>query len=62
MTDRMRARDLAVEFLARNKPLEWFDVLYQEAKGDCSQIPWADFGRCFSGCEPAQLPFDESIQ
>jgi ubiquinone/menaquinone biosynthesis C-methylase UbiE len=58
MTDRMRARELADEFLAQNKPLDWFDVLYQEAKGDSSQIPWADMqvNPNVAGCREEILP------
>jgi len=58
MTDRMRARELAFEFLAQNKPLDWFDVLYQEAAGDSSLIPWADMqvNPNLAGCRNEILP------
>ena len=32
---------LAAEAIARGKPSDWFERLYQEAAGEPSQIPWA---------------------
>ena len=40
--DRAMARRLAHESLARGDATGWFDVLYDAAQGDASQIPWAD--------------------
>jgi SAM-dependent methyltransferase len=44
MPNRTRARELAAEFLKKNNPTGWFEVLYQEAEAqsDTAEIPWAD--------------------
>ncbi len=43
MTDpRANARSLAAEYLAKDKPLEWFDQFYQNAAGDSANIAWAN--------------------
>lgn len=46
---RQRGRELAGELQAqseaRGAPLDWFDGLYQAARGDVAVVPWAD-------CEP----------
>lgn len=39
---RQTARQLAEEFLKKNKPLNWFEKLYELAEGDETLIPWAD--------------------
>lgn len=35
-----RADRLRAEFKEKQKPLEWFEALYQEAEGDAELIPW----------------------
>ena len=42
VTARTRTKELAYQFLQQNNPTGWFEVLYSQAKGDTSQIPWAD--------------------
>jgi SAM-dependent methyltransferase len=44
MTDEKRreVRDLAREYLARGKSVEWFEALYARARGDASVVPWAE--------------------
>ncbi|MDJ0743108.1 MAG: class I SAM-dependent methyltransferase [Xenococcaceae cyanobacterium MO_167.B27] len=42
VTARTRTKELADRFLQQNNPTGWFEVLYSQAKGDTSQIPWAD--------------------
>jgi SAM-dependent methyltransferase len=43
MTDRRaRARELAAEYIGKGKPLDWFEVLYQEGEAGKSIVPWAD--------------------
>ncbi|MGH1406770.1 MAG: class I SAM-dependent methyltransferase [Rhodomicrobiaceae bacterium] len=37
---RKRADRLRAEFKEKNKPLDWFEALYQEADGDPELIPW----------------------
>jgi len=37
---RRRADRLRAEFKEKQKPLEWFEALYQEADGDPALIPW----------------------
>jgi SAM-dependent methyltransferase len=39
---RERARELASDFIAQDKPLDWFEAFYKESAGDTSAIPWAD--------------------
>jgi SAM-dependent methyltransferase len=39
---RANARSLAAEYLAKDKPLEWFDQFYQNAAGDSANIAWAN--------------------
>ena len=36
-----KVKELAAEALRTSEPSAWFEVLYQEAKGDASQVPWA---------------------
>src|SRR5262249_34153979 len=40
--DRVTARRLAQESLAKGDAVGWFDKLYEQATGDASAIPWAD--------------------
>jgi SAM-dependent methyltransferase len=40
--DRTAARRLAAEALARGDAVGWFDILYRQAGGQASLIPWAD--------------------
>ncbi len=40
-TLRHQVQTLANDFINQADPLGWFDVLYQKANGDHSQIPWA---------------------
>jgi len=40
---RKQARELAKKSLQKNKPLEWFEILYSKAKQEEATIPWADF-------------------
>jgi ubiquinone/menaquinone biosynthesis C-methylase UbiE len=42
MTDRKRARQLAQAYIGRGDPTGWFEALYTAARGDPSQISWAD--------------------
>ena len=42
MTDRTRARSLAQESVDAGSPLDWFEVLYQEAHLGKAAVPWAD--------------------
>jgi 2-polyprenyl-3-methyl-5-hydroxy-6-metoxy-1,4-benzoquinol methylase len=39
---REKARQLAQDYIAQNKPLDWFEVFYTLADGDEGQIAWAD--------------------
>lgn len=39
---REQARQLAQQYIANGKPLDWFEVLYANAQGDESLISWAD--------------------
>jgi SAM-dependent methyltransferase len=39
---RVRAREIAREYLERNDPLGWFEQLYASARRDANIIPWAD--------------------
>jgi SAM-dependent methyltransferase len=39
---RKTARELAYKYLAQEKPLDWFEALYQRAQGDADQVPWED--------------------
>jgi SAM-dependent methyltransferase len=41
-TDRSRARTLAAEYLSRDRPIDWFEVLYAEAEAGRATVPWAD--------------------
>ena len=43
-TDKARARtaELSGEYYAKDDATGWFDVLYSEADGDTTQVPWAD--------------------
>ena len=41
-THRQTARDLAHKHIAAGDALGWFEVLYAQADGDSSIIPWAD--------------------
>jgi 2-polyprenyl-3-methyl-5-hydroxy-6-metoxy-1,4-benzoquinol methylase len=43
MTDRKRARTLAMEALAAGEPLAWFERLYREAQTSGAVVPWADY-------------------
>ncbi|BAY88129.1 MULTISPECIES: class I SAM-dependent methyltransferase [unclassified Tolypothrix] len=38
---RLRVQKLATEALDKSAPSAWFEVLYAEAKGDTTQVPWA---------------------
>jgi hypothetical protein len=40
--NRKNARELASQAVGRGTPLEWFEELYDQAKGNSSAIPWAD--------------------
>jgi SAM-dependent methyltransferase len=40
-TIRNQVQTLANQFIQQSNPVGWFDVLYQKANGDSSQIPWA---------------------
>ncbi|MCB9593115.1 MAG: class I SAM-dependent methyltransferase [Sandaracinaceae bacterium] len=42
MTDRRRARELAAEAAAENRPTEWFETLYREAAEGAAIVPWDD--------------------
>jgi 2-polyprenyl-3-methyl-5-hydroxy-6-metoxy-1,4-benzoquinol methylase len=44
MKDRTRARELAAEFIRKDDPTGWFEVLYKEAEQGKSVVPWADRG------------------
>ena len=37
-----KVRELANQFIQQGNPTGWFEPLYSQAKGDTSQIPWAD--------------------
>ena len=37
-----KVRELANQFIQQGNPTGWFETLYSQAKGDTSQIPWAD--------------------
>lgn len=37
-----RVSNLAAKFLQQNDPTGWFEELYSQAKGDLTQIPWAN--------------------
>ncbi len=52
MIDRKRARELAAEYARKGDPTGWFDVLYKEAEGGKSVVPWAD-----RGANPGLLEF-----
>lgn len=39
---RENAKNLAMEYIEKGKPFEWFEALYTEADGDNEKIPWAD--------------------
>jgi SAM-dependent methyltransferase len=40
--NRVKAREIAREYLERNDPLGWFEPLYASAERDANIIPWAD--------------------
>jgi SAM-dependent methyltransferase len=40
--NRNNARNLAKQYTEQGKPTEWFEVLYSQAQGDNTKIPWAD--------------------
>ncbi|XZF61022.1 MAG: class I SAM-dependent methyltransferase [Gloeotrichia echinulata DVL01] len=40
--NRIKARNLAQQYTEAGKPTEWFEILYSQAKGDDTKIPWAD--------------------
>jgi 2-polyprenyl-3-methyl-5-hydroxy-6-metoxy-1,4-benzoquinol methylase len=40
---RKKAREFAKQSLSENKPLDWFEKLYTQAKERMAIIPWADF-------------------
>ena len=40
---RKKAREFAKQSLSKNKPLDWFEKLYIQAKEGMAIIPWADF-------------------
>jgi SAM-dependent methyltransferase len=40
--DRTHARKLAQDYTAAGKPIEWFEVLYAQAREGKATIPWAD--------------------
>jgi 2-polyprenyl-3-methyl-5-hydroxy-6-metoxy-1,4-benzoquinol methylase len=40
--DRSNARAIAQEYVAKGKPLDWFEVLYANAHEDAETLPWAD--------------------
>jgi SAM-dependent methyltransferase len=52
MRDRIRARELAAEYLRKGDPTGWFEVLYKEAEAGQSAVPWAD-----RGANPALVEF-----
>lgn len=37
----LHVKQLATEALQKSEPSAWFEVLYAEAQGDATQIPWA---------------------
>ena len=37
-----KVRELANRFIQQGNPTGWFESLYSQARGDTSQIPWAD--------------------
>ncbi len=39
---RLKAREIAHQYLAAGDALGWFEDLYSQAQGDPSMIPWAD--------------------
>ncbi len=39
---RNKVRELANQFIQQGNPTGWFETLYSQAKGDTSQIPWAN--------------------
>ena len=39
---RARARELAAEYAADGRAVDWFDAFYREAAGEATAIPWAD--------------------
>jgi len=42
MRDRVRARELAAEFLRNGDHTGWFEALYREAEAGKSTVPWVD--------------------
>jgi hypothetical protein len=42
MPDRMRARELAAEYIAKGDPVGWFEHLYREGEEGKSIVPWVD--------------------
>ncbi len=40
-TLRQKVKLLATEALQKSEPTAWFEVLYSQANGDSSQVPWA---------------------
>lgn len=42
MDQRVRARQLASEYLAKGNATAWFEQLYREAENGNAEIPWAD--------------------
>jgi 2-polyprenyl-3-methyl-5-hydroxy-6-metoxy-1,4-benzoquinol methylase len=42
MNHRVRARELAAEYIARGDPKGWFEQLYREAGEGKATVPWAD--------------------
>src|SRR4051812_46373974 len=42
MANEDRARAIIESHYKQNDPIGWFEALYSTAKGDVSQIPWAD--------------------
>ncbi|MBI1312690.1 methyltransferase domain-containing protein [bacterium] len=42
MSDRACARTLARQYVTADLPLDWFEVLYQEAAAGSAVVPWAD--------------------
>lgn len=43
MEHRERARELAEEYTADDRPTEWFEILYSEGVDGETAIPWAEF-------------------
>jgi SAM-dependent methyltransferase len=40
--DRKAAKKLALQYILKDRPLEWFEEIYKAAEYDADYIPWAD--------------------